>query len=113
MGNNPENRRLSLEDHSKIRPSRVVSPGAILKSEIKARGWTQSEFANIIGRSVQNTNEVINGKRQITIDTALLIEAATGIEAAFWLRSEIEYRLRLAEQHADELEPVRRRAASA
>ena len=52
------------------RSARVVSPGQILTRELEARDWTQRDLAIIVGRPYQAINEIINGNKQITPDTA-------------------------------------------
>jgi transcriptional regulator with XRE-family HTH domain len=34
-----------------LTPARVTPPGSILSEEIEARGWTQKDLAEIMGRS--------------------------------------------------------------
>lgn len=41
-------------------------------------------------------NEIINGKRPITTDTALKIEAATGISANIWVGLQSDYNIQTA-----------------
>lgn len=48
----------------------VFPPGDVIKEELEARGWTQIDFAEIIGKSARLVNEVIAGKRAVTPDTA-------------------------------------------
>ena len=61
-------------------------PGEILKEEfLEPLGLTQTEFADVIGVSYVRLNEIINGKRGITPDTALRLERALGASAGFWL----------------------------
>jgi HTH-type transcriptional regulator/antitoxin HigA len=50
-------------------------------------------FAQTIERPVQFVSELLNGKRELTADTARRLEAALDIPAGFWLRYEAEYRL--------------------
>lgn len=49
--------------NQKLTPSRVPAPGKILSRELEARGWTQKDLAEIIGRPVQTINEIIRGIR--------------------------------------------------
>ena len=51
-------------------PAEVFPPGEFLRGELEARGWTQTEFAEIISRPTRLVNEIIAGKRGITPDTA-------------------------------------------
>ncbi|MEH2287813.1 MAG: helix-turn-helix domain-containing protein [Nostoc sp.] len=55
----------------KLAPARVLTPGKILSRELEARGWTQKDSAEIIGRPVQTINEIIRGSKQITPETAI------------------------------------------
>ena len=45
-------------------------------------------------------NEIINGKRPITTDTALKIEAATGIAATIWVGLQADYNMQIALQNS-------------
>lgn len=61
-------------------------PGEMLLEEfLKPLGITQSAFAIRLGVSFPRLNEVINGKRGVTPDTALRLARVTGMSADFWL----------------------------
>jgi len=61
-------------------------PGEMLLEEfLKPLGITQSAFAARLGVSFPRLNEVINGKRSVTPDTALRLARVTGMSADFWL----------------------------
>ncbi len=61
-------------------------PGEMLLEEfLKPLGITQSAFAVQLGVSFPRLNEVINGKRSVTPDTALRLARVTGMSADFWL----------------------------
>ncbi len=61
-------------------------PGEMLLEEfLKPLGITQSAFALQLGVSFPRLNEVINGKRSVTPDTALRLARVTGMSADFWL----------------------------
>lgn len=77
-------------------PSTPIHPGEILKDELEARGMSQRKFSNIIGVSYSVLNEVINGKRPITTEYALKIEAATDIPAYIWVNMQTEYNMQTA-----------------
>lgn len=57
---------------------------------------SQRKFSNIIGVSYSVLNEVINGKRPITTEYALKIEAATDIPAYIWVNMQTEYNMQTA-----------------
>ena len=75
-------------------PDVAIPPGEYLAEEIKAREISQKELARRMGRPVNAINEIINGKKAITADTALQIEAVMPeIPARFWLNLETDYQL--------------------
>jgi HTH-type transcriptional regulator/antitoxin HigA len=74
-------------------PAEVFPPGEFIKDEIEARGWSQADLAEILGRPVQMVNELIAGKRSVTPETALGLAEAFGTDAAFWMNLESSYQL--------------------
>jgi HTH-type transcriptional regulator/antitoxin HigA len=76
-----------------FQPAEAFPPGEYLRDELEARGWTQSQFAYIIGRPLQLVNEIVKGKKRITEQTAMEIGAALGTSAKVWLNLENTYRL--------------------
>ncbi len=72
---------------------RAFPPGDFLREELDARGWTQRDLAEIIGRPVQVISAVVNAKKQITPQTAVALGAAFGTSAAFWLNLQTAYQL--------------------
>ena len=68
---------------SKRRP---IHPGAVLFREfLDPMGMTQSELARRLGISFPRVNEIINGKRAVTPDTALRLARLFGTTAELWL----------------------------
>ncbi len=94
----------------KLRPFRPVTPGEILKEELEARGWTQSDFAEILGRPIQAVNEIIRGKKAIVPATAVELSRALGTSPEFWLNLESAYRLDLLHHEGKNNEQIARRA---
>ena len=62
--------------------SMLIHPGEMIKDEIAARGITQKELAKQMGISYTVFNEILNGKRPVTTEYALLLEAALGTNAS-------------------------------
>src|ERR1017187_2591177 len=91
-------------------PARPTSPGAILKRELDARGWTQKDLAAILGRPPQVITEIIRGSKQITPDTALELGAALGTSADVWTNLETTYRLQVARSRYAGAPAIARRA---
>ena len=74
-----------------LTPFEPTHPGEFLREEIECRGITQTKLANDIGVKVSLLNELINGKRDFTIEYALMIEAALGIDADLWINLQNDY----------------------
>lgn len=75
-------------------PDIAIPPGEYLAEEIEARGISQTELSRRMGRPLNAINEIINGKKAITAETALqLEEVMPEIPARFWLNLETDYRL--------------------
>ena len=75
-------------------PDVAIHPGEYLAEEIEARGLSQKELARRMGRPVNPINEIINGKKAITAETALQLETVMPeIPARFWLNLETDHQL--------------------
>jgi len=75
-------------------PDVAIPPGEYLAEEIGERSITQKELARRMGRPMNAINEIINGKKAITAETALQLEAVMPeIPARFWLNLETDYQL--------------------
>jgi transcriptional regulator with XRE-family HTH domain len=61
----------------------VFPPGDFLQEELDARGWSQTELAEIMGRPVRLINEIIAGKRTITPETAVQLGDSLGTVPRF------------------------------
>ena len=62
-----------------LTPSEPIHPGEILKDEIEYRGISQRKLAAQMGISPTLLNEILNGKRAVSAEYALLFEAALGL----------------------------------
>ena len=74
-------------------PAEVFPPGEFLADELEARGWTQKEFADIIGRTQKLVSDIILAKRAITPETAADFAAALGTSAQLWMNLETAWQL--------------------
>ena len=74
-------------------PAEVFSPGELIRDEIEARGWSQIELAEVLGRPGRLVSELIAGKRSVTPETAKGLGQAFGTGAQFWLNMESSYQL--------------------
>lgn len=76
--------------------SEPVHPGLVLKEEIEYRGISQKQLARQMSVSYTVLNEILNGKRPISTDYALYLEAALGIDAQLWIQMQADYNLQVA-----------------
>jgi HTH-type transcriptional regulator/antitoxin HigA len=74
-------------------PAEVFPPGDRLKEELDARGWTQADLADILGRPPRLISEIITAKRAITPETARGLGQALGTDAELWMNLESQYQL--------------------
>lgn len=81
-------------------PARVAKPGEIIAMELEARGWTQKDLADIMGRPLQAVNEIVNGNKQITPATAHELSQVFGTSPEVWMNLETNYRLFAARKEA-------------
>ena len=94
--------------------SLLIHPGEMIKDEIVARGITQKELAQQMGVSYTVFNEILNGKRPVTTEYALLLEAALGTNASIWIGLQADYNMQLVKQDKTfmkRLEAIRKIAA--
>ncbi len=75
-------------------PKDPTHPGEMLLEEfLKPMGLTQSAFADHIGVSFKRINEIVNGRRAITPETAWLLSQALGTTPQFWMNLQTTYDL--------------------
>ena len=94
--------------------SELIHPGEMIKDEIMARGLTQKELARQMGVSYTVFNEILNGKRPVTTEYALMLEAALGTKASIWIGLQADYDMQKVKQDKSfmkRLENIRKVAA--
>ena len=75
-------------------------PGAMLLQEfLEPLGLTQVELANRMGVSVQRVNTLVNGKRDVTAETAILLGRALKTTPEFWMNLQDAHDLYEAQEH--------------
>lgn len=82
-----------------LEPSVPIHPGEMIKEEIGCRGITQKKLAEQTGIPYTALNEVLNGKRPVSTEYALLLEAALEIEAEIWIKTQADYNLTTARRN--------------
>jgi len=83
------------------RVAEVFPPSEFIKEELDARNWTQTELAEIIGRSCKDVSDLISGKRAISPEIARLLGNAFGTSPQYWMNLEIIYHLHRLETADD------------
>jgi len=97
-----------------IEPAYSTHPGEVLKEELEYRGISQRKFAAQIGVQYTLLNEIVNTKRAVNAPFAMLVEAALGIDAEFWIKMQTRYTMQTAKKDksfAKRLEQIRKVAA--
>ena len=91
-----------------VKPFQPTHPGEVLKDELEYRGISQRGLARQMDISYSVLNEVLNGKRSLNTEFALMMEAALGVDAAPLLAMQNEYDMLMAERDASFMEKIRR-----
>jgi len=94
--------------------ARPVHPGEILKEEIEYRGISQSKLATQMGMSYKMLNYILNERRPLTPTSAMMFEAALGIDSNLLMRMQLKYNMRVAKQDktfSDRLSEIRKAVA--
>lgn len=97
-----------------LEPFEPTHPGEVLKDEIAYRGISQRKLAAQMGVPYTQLNEVLNAKRQLTVEYALLIEAILDLPAEPLLKMQTRYNMIVAKRtpsFIEKLKNVRRIAA--
>jgi addiction module HigA family antidote len=72
-------------------------PGEFLDSRyLKPLSISQTELAQALGVSRRRVNELINGRRAITPDTAVRLALFFGNDAAFWMHLQVAWDMHAA-----------------
>ncbi len=73
-----------------------IKPGEILKDDfIESMGISINKLAQALAVPPNRISEIINGKRAISVDTAIRLQRYFGVDAQFWLNLQSEYDLRI------------------
>jgi addiction module HigA family antidote len=78
-----------------------ITPGDILLEEfLEPMGISQAKLARDIKVPPNRINQIINGKREITTDTALRLGKYFGIEPEFWLNLQMRFNMKVVKEKA-------------
>jgi len=76
-------------------------PGEYLRDEIEERGWTPSDFAEILGIERNVVSDIFVGRRSISTELAVSLGQALGTSAQFWLNLQSAYKLAIEQRRDD------------
>ena len=82
-----------------LMPFEPTHPGELIRDELEAREVSQAALARQLGISSTVLNEVINCKRAVNTELALMLEAAWGISAEMWLGLQSDYNMQMAKSN--------------
>ncbi len=78
-----------------------ITPGEILLEEfLEPIGISQAKLARDLKVPPNRINQIINGKREITADTALRLGKYFGIEPEFWLNLQMRFNMKIVKEKA-------------
>lgn len=89
-------------------------PGEVLKDEIEYRGISQTRLAKQMGISYKILNDILNERRPLTTQTAMMFEAALNIPADSLMRLQLKYNMQVAtkdKSFAERLAEIRKMSA--
>lgn len=78
----------------------------LLEEFLKPMGLTQRAFAERINVPFERLSAVINGRRAVSVDTAMRIGRALGTSAEMWMRAQLAVDLYDA-QHGPEADAIK------
>jgi antitoxin HigA-1 len=74
-----------VQDMIHGRQIRPVHPGEVISDVLEDLGMNQTSFAEVLGVSRRTVNEIVQGRRPITVDVAIRIGKALGNGPQLWL----------------------------
>jgi len=75
-----------------------IHPGRILKREIKTRKLSANKLALALRVPSGRITQILNGKRGVSVETALRLSRYFGNSAQFWMNLQARYELAVAER---------------
>ena len=74
-----------------------IHPGELLRDELGEIGVSMNELARALRVPMNRISAIANGKRAITVDTAMRLARYFGTSPQFWLNLQNAYDLEVAE----------------
>ena len=77
---------------TKMIPAEAFPMTDFLKEEMEARGWSQADLSQIVGKSPRDIHSLVNGKVTLKPEMATLLGDAFGTGPEYWMNLETSYR---------------------
>jgi plasmid maintenance system antidote protein VapI len=89
----------------------MIHPGWHLSNKLKELGRTQKQFADLLGKKVSEVNELINGKRNITIQWDILLAVVFDQAEGERIKLQNDYEYSVVKMRLDKkkIDDIRRR----
>jgi antitoxin HigA-1 len=75
-----------------------IHPGELLRDELNEIGVSLNELGRALRVPMNRISAIVNGKRAITVDTAMRLARYFGTSPQYWLNLQNAYDLEVAEQ---------------
>jgi addiction module HigA family antidote len=73
-----------------------IHPGSLMRDELDEIGVSLNELERAIRVPMNRISAIVNGKRAITVDTAMRLARYFGTTPEYWLNLQIAYDLEVA-----------------
>ncbi|NCC05429.1 MAG: ImmA/IrrE family metallo-endopeptidase [Deltaproteobacteria bacterium] len=83
---------------NEYRPDIVFPPGDTIAGMLDDRGWSKNDFADRLQKTNKFVSDLLAGRAPISPETAFDLERIFGVDAAFWVNLEQNYRIHLLRQ---------------
>ncbi|MCL4850573.1 MAG: HigA family addiction module antidote protein [Bryobacteraceae bacterium] len=88
-----------------------IHPGELLKDELQEINVSLNELARALRVPMNRISAIVNGKRGITVDTAIRLARYFGTSPQYWLNLQNAFDLESADRPAIEKQVLPRNAA--
>ena len=88
-----------------------IHPGELLRDELEEIGVSLNELARAMRVPMNRISAIVNGKRSITVDTAMRLARYFGTSPQYWLNLQNAYDLEIVDREEIEREVLPRNAA--
>src|SRR5512139_216585 len=75
-----------------------IHPGELLRDELQEIGVSLNELARALRVPMNRISAIVNGKRAISVDTAMRLARYFGTSPQYWLNLQMAYELEVAGQ---------------